>query len=109
MSTRSLGSRDGTAFHQRNGPAGIQPAGPFCIVPTANRRECGANTAVSARKPPKWEQTSTVRLGLCSFYFLPPLQGEGRGGVGMGLGSGLCPPKQPHPPPNLPLEGGGTL
>ncbi|HBG04028.1 MAG TPA: hypothetical protein DDY22_00375 [Geobacter sp.] len=32
----------------------------------------------------------------------PPLQGEGRGGDGF---FGI---KAPHPPPNLPLEGGGT-
>ena len=34
---------------------------------------------------------------------LPPLQGEGRGGDGVKPAS-----KHPHPPPVLPLEGGGT-
>ena len=35
-------------------------------------------------------------------YYLPHLQGEGRGGDGVESG------QLPHPPPNLPLEGGGT-
>jgi hypothetical protein len=34
---------------------------------------------------------------------LPPLQGEGWGGDGLNPA-----PKQSHPPPDLPLEGGGT-
>ena len=33
----------------------------------------------------------------------PPLLGEGRGGDGFEFGV-----KTPHPPPDLPLEGGGT-
>src|SRR6185369_4527303 len=35
---------------------------------------------------------------------LPPLQGEGRGGDGAKPA-----PEAPHPPPVLPLEGGGTF
>ncbi|HBG07934.1 MAG TPA: hypothetical protein DDY22_20865 [Geobacter sp.] len=34
---------------------------------------------------------------------LPPLQGEGGGGDGV-----VPAQKHPHPPPDLPLEGGGT-
>ena len=35
---------------------------------------------------------------------LPPLQGEGRGGDGV-----ITPSSKTHPPPSLPLEGGGTF
>jgi hypothetical protein len=37
---------------------------------------------------------------------LPPLQGEGRGGHGCKRGRDTA--IAPHPPPNLPLEGGGA-
>jgi PfaB family protein len=39
---------------------------------------------------------------------LPPLQGEGRGGDGVDCGISANRQNRPHPPPNLPLEGGGT-
>jgi len=42
-------------------------------------------------------------IGYVSPKILPPLQGEGRGGDGL-----MC-HNTPHPPPNLPLEGGGTV
>ncbi len=40
-------------------------------------------------------------------HLLPPVQGEGRGGDG--AISSAFNRNQPHPPPNLPLEGGGTM
>ena len=39
---------------------------------------------------------------------LPPLQGEGRGGDGVRMRVEPTWPATPHPPPNLPLEGGGV-
>ena len=39
---------------------------------------------------------------------LPPLQGEGRGGDGVDFEVSANAQNQPHPPPNLPLERGGT-
>ncbi|OYW36859.1 MAG: hypothetical protein B7Z35_11415 [Hydrogenophilales bacterium 12-61-10] len=38
---------------------------------------------------------------------LPPLQGEGWGGDGVGMPIKLL-SHVPHPPPSLPLEGGGA-
>ena len=40
---------------------------------------------------------------------LPPLQGEGWGGDGVNSVISANWQDQPHPPPNLPLEGGGTI
>ena len=40
--------------------------------------------------------------------FLPPFQGEGRGGDGIVCVKSASYHHLPHPPPNLPLEGGGT-
>ena len=40
--------------------------------------------------------------------FLPPLQGEGRVGDGVRHRNSASYRKSPHPPPDLPLEGGGT-
>jgi CheY-like chemotaxis protein/HPt (histidine-containing phosphotransfer) domain-containing protein len=41
-------------------------------------------------------------------YKPPPLQGEGWGGDGVDLVFSVSCQTYPHPPPNLPLEGGGT-
>ncbi len=43
-----------------------------------------------------------------SSVFLPPLQGEGRGGDGVDSGISATSQHQTHPHPNLPLEGEGT-
>jgi multidrug efflux pump subunit AcrB len=40
---------------------------------------------------------------------LPPLQGEGWGGDGVSRSAPDSRPSHPHPPPVLPLEGGGTV
>ena len=43
-------------------------------------------------------------LDICGKQYLPPFQGEVRGGDGVKTVA-----RQPHPPPDLPLEGGGTI
>ena len=44
----------------------------------------------------------------CYLFSLPPFQGEGRGGDGVDCKISVNGQNQPHPPPNLPLERGGT-
>ena len=70
------------------------------------------------RQPPWSPPPSTaLRTGIESIsahvnrnspVFLPPLQGEGRGGDGVTYEMPAICFQQPHPPPNLPHEGGGT-
>ena len=43
-----------------------------------------------------------------AFDFLPPLQGEGRGGDGLFCGISVSCQDEPHPHPSLPLEGEGA-
>jgi ABC-2 type transport system ATP-binding protein len=54
------------------------------------------------------EELVISRIGGESSALLPPLQGEGRGGDGLDGGVTTSREDKTHPPPNLPLEGGGA-
>jgi MFS family permease len=57
------------------------------------------------RTPPRG---GDANLNQNASAILPPLQGEGRGGDGVDCELSTNCKHEPHPPPNLPLEGGGT-
>ncbi len=54
------------------------------------------------------EEVVISRIGGEPFTLLPPLQGEGRGGDGLDGVAAVGPEDKTPPPPDLPLEGGGT-
>jgi MFS family permease len=58
------------------------------------------------RTPPRGGISANLSKNVSDI--LPPLQGEGRGGDGVDCGISARCKNEAHPPPNLPLEGGGT-
>jgi hydrogenase maturation protein HypF len=67
---------------------------------------CGPQ--VSLIESPSTSTAMCANLGKHAFDFLPPFQGEGRGGDGVDGRISVSHDNQPHPHPNLPLEGEGT-
>jgi hydrogenase maturation protein HypF len=67
---------------------------------------CGPQ--VSLIESPSPSSAMCANLGKHALDFLPPFQGEGRGGDGVDGRISVCHDNQPHPHPNLPLEREGT-
>ncbi len=59
-----------------------------------------------ALPPPNLPTCADLRRNALDFP--PPFQGEGRGGDGVDVALSVSRHTTPHPPPDLPLEGGGT-